>query len=238
MDTLLEQLNSNDEFLNALHILSYDFHTYSDEEGVVYEEDMLRPFYWSSGVSKVCIILNEIVLKKAFAGTVTEIDWVTGESLDDPEFDEYEQDMCELEYQVYQKAIEADVAEFFAELVQLDDGIYAQPKCDLTFDKYLESKDDCETVYLFFGEDECDLMKQNFDLQLLHCKLNSTIMSYLYAEYPLKKLQALQDFLRRYDINDLHYGNMGFFNGKLKFFDYCGYCSSTIDQIRKENSEK
>ena len=70
----------------------------------------------------------------------------------------------------------------------------------------------------------------------LSISLGLTAMSFLIAQYDIDDLHELENFLDDYDINDLHSSNMGFFNGKLKFFDFSGYNSDTFELLKNKTA--
>lgn len=227
LENILDKSCWDKVVLRALKTLENDFHTYSDEEGVVYEEDCLESseWSWSSGVCKVCIILNDFVLKKAFIGQVTEVDWETGEMFDEPVFDNYANDMCALEYEVYLRAVEENLGNCFAEIVPLDCDIYAQEKIDVSLEDWIDNPDNEDKIPDFID----GLESIYSDIIFRIGKIALMIMLQTYGE---DKVLRLQKFLIKYDINDLHTSNLGFnTDGELKIFDFCGFCSSTSERL-------
>lgn len=211
-------------------------------------------FSWANGACKVCLICEDnddsYVLKTAFAGLAYEPEDENGEVIEDEDWEfssRTEEDDCLVEYLVYKAAVAAHVDQFFAETIELGSGVYMQQKYDMPFcDKsYKELYDDLssELRNLFAFEEEYtpitfykvkDVAKE-VGLTKLAKRLDTTTFIALYANYSIRELLELQDFLETYCINDLHSGNIGYFYDELKFVDYCGCGSNTSSIILEKN---
>lgn len=53
--------------------------------------------------------------------------------------------------------------------------------------------------------------------------------------YGMEQYEKLSDFLEEYDVNDLHYGNIGNVNGSLVIYDYAGWHSYSDDEDEYSN---
>lgn len=198
-----------------------DFHTYEDDLGIVCEEDLLNEVYWESGASKICVILDNIVLKKGFSRYI--YDYQENENIKNIE------NAAIIESELYQLAKEQGVSMFFAETIDIGNGVVAQERAedDLTdvslrrkFDDFLNSQTDKDQI------------KNLYDR--LHDYISMVPLSELFYQYNIDDLEKLYDFLVEYDINDLHESNTGIFkDGKVKFFDFCGFNSLTSNLIKK-----
>lgn len=237
---LKEILLDNSTSLEAgLEALSSSIYTYpEDDMGVLYDEYPVENFNWSTGCTKVCLIFRDFVLKKGFAGHVLDQD-EDGEFIDEPEFVDWDFDYCKIEYDLYEMAIVYGVEEFFAEIISLKNSTYAQEKCDITFedydcsmypDEYFERKK--------YGYAELRKVCEDGGVRPLFTMLSHDAMEAFLTQYSLEELKKLQNFLIDFDINDLHQGNFGFFNGKLKFFDFAGIGTSTYSKIKNYSDSK
>lgn len=227
---LLENCDVN--FCNAILTLERDFHTYDEDPETIYEDVDLDEYEWHSGVSKVCIIYDDVVLKKSFSGYVDDYDCEKGEYKEEPDFTEWDIDYAELEYQVYLHSRLENVSMFFAEMISLENGVYAQEKCDIILEADLQ-KSKKDRISKSYSEDTISSFCINNNLNKLPYRIRPQVLPYFISEYTPEELKKLEDFMEKYDINDIHTANVGWFNGRLKIFDYCGYGSSTSKKIKE-----
>lgn len=245
LEEVLESLlDTSEEFNGAVNVLAKTiFHTYDDDESILYEDDAVSDYNWANGVTKVCIVFPEGVLKTTVSGTARDYDYDTGDYYEEPSYDDWDDDWCEVEYNVYQAAVEAGVGQFFAETVKVREGVYFQERClTMMCDCFYDHK-----AYKRFGVAEGDdtglsveveEFMEKHDLYALEDKIGRECVTLFATSYTGEELEALQKFLYDFDINDLHQSNMGkFADGSFKLFDFCGYCSRTADKV-KENSVK
>lgn len=236
------------DFEYLLDAMRQDFHMieYNDDDvHEIYEEDALDGYIWHCGMSKFCVDYDTFVLKKGFNGTFVETDEYGGMlNPEDFYYNFWDINYGDLEYEVYKKAKEEGVERFFAEMVSLGDGIYAQ-------EKSWRSIYDCEfTNHMPEGFKDWDWLCKvnNHDINqiLADCKkhginpfphIRDDALPYLYYYLSYDELGILTEFLRHYDINDIHTNNVGFFISEdggvsIKLFDYSGYRSSTKEILK------
>lgn len=196
---------------------------------------------WNAGATKVVLCLKNFAFKSPYTYMVnyyTEEDY---NELSDSEKKECDRDeegwfskipffmgstgnYCDVEAKVYQKALSYGVADFFAETVRIPGThVYVQERYLMAFDEYN-------------GRDDAPLSKTEInDIRKTCCFYNSIpdrVISWWANHYSYSDLLKLGTFLKLYDINDLHAGNIAFFpDGKLKIIDYSGYCSSTSNLV-------
>lgn len=215
------------KYSDVMELLNEDHYTYDGEEGVIYDEYPFDDYNWATGASKICIIVGDIVFKTSFTGYAYDYDYENSDFYKETIYESWDRDYCLMEYQLYKIACDWGIEEFFAETVKVMPYVYAQPFCKEIFsdcpkNSYLKDT----TPYNTF----CSTI-DNLDLRSLRVKLGEEAMRYFAVAYPIDKLLKLQDFLDYYEINDLHGGNCGWFDGKLKFFDFCGYNSDTLEKL-------
>lgn len=233
------------DFETAVDILSEPHYTYASMEGELYNDAPFEDndFEYHTGVSKVVIVLEDCVVKTAFSGYVEEYD-ENDEPYEDPYFDDFAGDDCKTEYNVYLRAVEAGLGDLFAKIEPTyATGVYKQEKCIITLSDYFSGYyDEDEIPYTIKGSER--FKKGGL---ALYCEENGleelgkrTRLSYTLAalidNFDADTLYRLQDFLVRYDINDLHGSNAGIFEGGvIKLFDYCGYESETGSLAKSES---
>lgn len=212
--------NSNYRYFYNL-LADNDFHTYESDPGIVYEEDLLNDVYWNSGVNKICIFFDDIVLKKGFSGYIDD----NQELIKTENFN----NVAIIESDLYKLAKEQGVSKFFAETINIGNDIVAQEKAENILSDYYPQRK--------FNDFLCNQInsKQIKDLyDRLYNYISSKPLSELFYQYNIDDLKKLYNFLVDYDINDLHSNNCGIFkNGKIKFFDFCGFNSSTSNLVKK-----
>lgn len=214
---ILSNVTNENSFSDAIECLSQEFYTYGYETDNLYNDIDLDGYDWRNGISKVVILFPQYVLKTCIVG------WVEYDSECDSDiFHENEEnvDYCEIEYKVYQEAKRRHLEEFFAETVKVSDHVYAQEAYDDSFDDWtndeLENTKFSEEIYSKF--------------HCLHNRVRTALRVFL-GQHSFDKVLELQDFLEEFDINDLHSGNLGWFNGVLKLVDYSGYGSETSNLL-------
>lgn len=215
------------KYIDVMKLLNEDHYTYDGDEGVIYDEYPFDEYNWATGASKICIIVNNIVFKTSFSGYAYDYDYEESDYYEEPIFENWDRDYCLMEYQLYQLACKWGVEKFFAETVKVMPYVYAQPRCDEIFgepSKNFHLKDNTNT-------DDWMLIIHELGLDSLKLKLGSPNFRYFAAVYPIDELLKLQNFLDFYEINDLHGHNFGWFDGELKFFDFCGYNSDTFEKL-------
>lgn len=237
---ILTRVQDTEEFQEALDCLSNEYYFYAgssyyeDGETSVFNPERLNRFIshydgvmWENGASKVCLCFSDYVLKTSFVAEVTRSDWNEETKTWEQDFKSLEDiDSCEVEYKVYQAAKEAGLEEFFAETFQLDDSpVYMQEAFEESLDDRWDSSVTEEIRERVINIDSNDPLHQ------LSTRVSEETLMILINQNTEDKLVALGKFLDRFDINDLHEGNSGWFNGRLKFIDYCGYGSSTSEVV-------
>lgn len=244
----------------AIDILSEPIWASAYDCSEVYNEEDLGEFDHHSGVSKVVIVLEDCVVKKAFSGYANDWDDEAEAYLEEPEYKEYDIDFCEVEYDVYLQAVKEGVGKFFAETSLTDGmGVYKQEKCDIDLEDFYYNvayginetgtlAEQAERDIYDYNVDPTFVkeaeMLQNGDLLAICNGLgltsfgrrtrHSLTTAYFLAYYEINELKCLQRFMDVYDINDIHACNAGFFNGVPKIYDFCGYESETPSKIKKE----
>lgn len=189
---------------------------------------------WRSGVEKICIfpIEGDVVFKKAINGYL-ERD-TNGSFIEK----EYGEDFCLTEYKIFQRAKEENVDIFFAKVEKTeDDGIYKQERCryvlsDMPYEQekmYNTIKKRFEQKVKYDWHSSTAAVFEKNEISRITNRISDTVtLKALFVFYTIEELNILADFLEKYDINDLHHGNLGIFDdGTLKFFDYGGFLSST-----------
>lgn len=221
-----------DEYEDIYDILNTDIYTYCGEEGLIYDEAPFDDKYWMTGCSKICIIGDKFVFKTSFSGYAYDYNYDEAEYYDEPIFEKWNIDYCLIEYLLYQRAVQEGVDMFFAWTDRLNDKVYIQEKMNSSFADCNDNgcpypKDESFSLHKF-----SDFLSQ-LGLFELRLQLGTQAMRYLVLQYKIDDLLKLQDFIIKYDINDLHENNFGWFGDKLKFFDFCGYKSNTLEKIKE-----
>lgn len=236
------------DFIGARDALSGDFHTYDEEEGVMYEDYRLDGYTWRTGITKVVVILNDFVMKKGFHGLVKDSDENGFLEPEDFIYVAWDINYGTLEYQVYVRAVARGVSQFFADMEALGDEVYAQEKCaytieDVMYDNTPLDKDDWVITHSAMSNDEFEGIMEDLgkhDIWDLDSHIRGAVIPWFYFNYSYEELRKLADFLNEYDINDIHTANAGFFWNKeknkyeIKMFDYSGFASDTSEIIANE----
>ena len=241
LEEVLNYYRGDNLFDEAVAVLEKDFHSYEEGCGEVYEEDELADFAWSAGVTKICIILDYCVLKTGYSGYAYDYDEDTDEYLDEPRFVDLEQNTAEVEYKVYERACEEGIDKFFVETIELGNGVFMQERVDdILFEAMTDSELRAHYEKSFVLPDKEGQRKFNEGAQEYFekngmrkfCQYFSYDVAYfLTLNLTMEELHALYDFVDNYDINDIHSSNVGFVNGKIKIFDYCGCGSDTASLL-------
>lgn len=223
-----------DLFKPIIEVLNQDHYTYfGDEQGLLYDEYPLEEYYWKTGRSKVCIIYAGMVFKTSFSGYAYDYDYEKSDWLDEPIFEKWDKDYCQIEYDIYIRAVKEGVGIFFAETFKLSPKVYTQEECDEIFEDFLENDDTLPPRSLNgFSSEDITIYASDNGILRLKSALGTTLFRYFLDCYSIHSLQKLNEFLVKYDVNDLHEKNLGWFDGKLKFFDFCGFHSSTLEKLK------
>ncbi len=218
-----------------VYILFADFHYVScEEESPIYESIMIDDYYWMSGATKVCILFDDFVLKTLICG---EMEWneETGTFEEIDCGDTYD-DFCRIEYQVYQRAVIEGVSQFFAETIYLGDSVYAQQRSEGDVCDIETEVEDEELTVANFVNSTCKAL----GIEKLPTYFDSDyyLVKCFFDHYSDLEMVQLYNFLKKYDINDLHDGNVGVYNGKPMIYDFSGYLSCTSERIKKSFKTK
>lgn len=236
------------DFADILAILTNnDFHVLKDGDEL-YESFLLDDYHWEEGASKVVVCLDNCVLKRSYSGSYTyEDDEETGEEIvyDEEEFPDY----AKTEWLVYQAAAQYGIQHLFAHTIQINDKVYAQERVDFTADQYensscIEHEDYLDGVY-FDGDSYPPYIPGGYRRLEELCKANKlgdfnarirpSALNYILAAWSPEDLRQLSKFLKEYDINDIHTANIGWINGELKIFDFCGFKTNTSKLVEIES---
>lgn len=222
-----------EKYRDIVNVLSEDVYTYCGDEGLIYDECPFDDFEWYTGASKVCIVRGNYAFKTSFSGYAFDYDMDSSDWYDETRFEKWDIDYCAMEYELYQRACVAGLGKFFCKMFKLNDKVYAQERCEEVFDYFISFVDE-EDLYPHDNSSYNDFTSilDCAGLYNLRVKIGVDAMRYLVYQASLDELCKLQDFFCSYDVNDLHKGNFGWFNGKLKFFDFCGYNSNTNEKLK------
>lgn len=128
---------------------------------------------------------------------------------------------CEKEVEIYEKAIEASVEEFFAPcyfLKKIDNfEVYIMKYAEVDYDSLME-----DLYARLSGEGMSENEAEN---TAQWADENAEFVEYLFPYYAEDNdtFENLLCFLSEEDINDLHSGNMGYINGNVVLIDYSGF---------------
>lgn len=220
------------EYEEAVSVLSYDYAITID--GDVDDECDLHGYTWRSGASKIVILMDNYVLKTSFTYEQDEDEPYLDEEYT-PNYNECP-DYANMEYLLYQEAVARGIGYMFCKTEQCNDKVYKQEKVDLTCEQYEYDEADFDVedyanaycLSIFDGTahqmEECLAAHELTDLKKY---VKCGAMPYILAEWNKEELHKLLDFCRDYDINDIHNNNIGWLNGELKIFDFCGFNSNT-----------
>lgn len=193
---------------------------------------------WGKGATKVCIIFKGFVLKSGYSNVhvykSNDDDCSENDNWDE-EYTSYDWDDCDycnVESRVYEAAIKAGVARFFAPTFRVGNtNVYIQPRCEqeTAYTNWMPYFDkDCKCRYeQRFGFEAFNELRYNLGLECVP----RAVFSYWLDTTSYMQLKALGEFLDKHCINDLHNHNIGWFDGEVKLFDYSGYHSGTEDTL-------
>ena len=158
--------------------------------------DRLSDYSYSYGSSKIVVNYGRIVIKKIFGNV----------PLSEPE--------------VYKKARQVGVKNFFVNSMELGDGIYVQQKVDIPLNEFVinQAKETGHKIpygSLREGYRQCGLQ------ELLY-RSDCVVLYYLFLKYTMEEILKFQDFVVENDIADLNFYNAGFYKDRVVFFDYSG----------------
>lgn len=198
-----------------------------------------RSLDWGCGATKVAVMFKNFVLKSNYSQSV---EWDEGDYDEENEtyvnskfsnpYDWEDCDYCWIESRVYEKAVEAGVADFFAPTIPIGNtGVYIQPRADrevarTDWDKFLNGTGRSR-YEMRFGSDAFEKLRKELRLDIV----SRSIFSYWLDNMSYVQLEKLGQFLHKYCINDLHNGNIGWFGDKILLFDYSGFHSGTEDML-------
>lgn len=209
--------------------------TYDDWDNLSYQinahrfsEDMEgADFDWGCGATKIVACLNDVVFKTAYTGVAicegskSNTNFYSFNRRDMGNYN-YSPDYCDVEARVYQRAKEWGVEEFFAETVELFDGIYVQ-------ERYKSSVGHDGLSEYGLTEDDVREIREAYGLS---SRLSYRAIAHWFSTCSSQKLERFSEFLEYYDINDLHSGNVAWMrDGSLRLIDYSGFNSSTNDLV-------
>lgn len=227
--------HDNDEiFWDAVDVLSGDFYISDGDIHNIKELDDLTAKAWTdyrkdidclNGVSKIVLVFKDIALKTTVSGEIFWDDEIGGYDEDNPIY--IETDYCKIEAEIYQEAVARGIEEFFAEVREVERGVYAQERCRQTLSETIDNFAEKYAGY------ECEEWIRN----RFSSRVPVEALQYWLCTKSIFKIDKLMNFLFEYDINDLHRGNIGWFGDEIKLFDYSGY-RSTTSKILEEKKEK
>lgn len=127
-----------------------------------------------------------------------------------------EDDYCYREAENYKLAKEQGVDEFFIATEYFatiaDHDVYIQKKVDIASQERITTKANRE-----IGK---DYGAEHWDYRII---FDTTCLGALVSQYDIDKVEALYNFVKKYNINDLAEYNSCLENGTIKFFDYAGF---------------
>ena len=204
------------------------------------------------GMTKVCFVFDEFVIKTSFDYKVMYpfIDGVVTKKVVELE------DACETEFLAYRKAVEAGLGDFFFETDYLGCGIYVQERCeeslqdaryfrddsDSTTKEYSEYERECaiDALVESIPEEEAEIDVDEYttvgdSVRYIDSYLKEDCVTNFLQTYDSGSMVKLAKFLFNYDITDIHDANVGFDKvGRLRIFDFSGFCSSTRELVKGE----
>lgn len=211
----------------AIDLLSQP--VYLDEMGELYDTAIFNDYNVEYGATKITIILDDFVLKTSIEGHMIN-HYVNNEVVRSvkKDFGKDWSDAALVEYKLYLKAIDYGVDDFFAKVEQINDKVFKQEKVDFCFDSFDEIIEEIrEDNRKFLGiHSFYELCEQVELLDKLSDYFGPKPALYLFRLYDEESLVRLMNFLAKYDINDLHDGNVGVTEeGDFKIFDFSGFGS-------------
>lgn len=195
-------------------IESYDFNHYMNypkiQEAITTATGLTprADFFIADGASKYVIIF-------------TKKDYVLKWSYDDS---------VETEFEIYGNALMANIAFFFPQtewFYRKGDILFTlQQKIDYDCTK-IPRRDFSKYRKMTKTVSKDIIRKVEKGFRIPHCSYNrqldglwASVALSLYGKFAVKQLC---DFIQKYRINDLHRGNIGFYNSKPIILDFCGY---------------
>lgn len=220
----------------AIDLLSQP--VYLDEMGELYDTTIFNDYDVEYGATKITIILDDFVLKTSVEGYMIN-HYVNNEIVRSvkQDFDKDRSNAALVEYKLYLKAIDYGVDQFFAKVEQINDKVFKQEKVDFCFDSFDEvieeiREDNRKFLGLYSFYELCEQVEL---LDKLSDYFGPKTALYLFRLYDEESLVRLMNFLAKYDINDLHDGNVGITEeGDFKIFDFSGFGSCTRRLINLE----
>ena len=195
-----------------------EFFTESEEDFLIscIKCDEAHDFDWEDGASKLVIIpeYNDFVIKIPFNGSY---------NLMSEEYIDFSQNYCETEIDLYEKIIAENpiFAQFFLPLTRVEEFE--------KYDIYIQAK--CKT----FNNTNNEERKSSYSKESLakSTEFGKKVFTRLPVDWIAGVLEVLKDeslleefinVLDKYDIGqDLHYGNIGYYNNKPIILDYAGF---------------
>lgn len=216
-------------FEMAYNALSDSVYCYDNGQGDILDIERFEDLGLDCefGASRMAIIMDDYVLKKAYDGFCEDKYDDEGMPYVDCWLNEETQNSCELEAELYAIAVEEGVGQFFAKTEYIGNCIFKQERADELV---------AWTTNDYVPPEEIEAKAEECGLDDLLARSSVYVVRYLMEEYTVEELKKLQDFLNRYDIDDLHAHNAGWVKGKLKFIDYVGTNDTTSEMVeaRKE----
>lgn len=125
---------------------------------------------------------------------------------------------CQIELENYVSAKQDNLETYFAEIFYL--GEYEGAQC------YASKKADCDDIEGRVSdeirESYPDMSDEEFS-SYIDNSWTEEVVAEAMENYVGDDWDKLCDFLHENDINDLHYGNVGYINGSLVYIDFSGY---------------
>jgi hypothetical protein len=208
------------------------------EDSGTYIDEYSLPFYLYYGLSKVCLNFNDrkvvvkIPIETSYSSDKYRMEFFKTKIRNGqyPSFNN-EENLCEVEANIYKLAKESGLEKFFAEEEKLMTyhgvPVYIQekvqaycdtPDCGDDYDMNLSEQIDklLHKNYDFIDEDSSEIIDQFTQ--------NVFFVERLYEEVGEGLFISFFDFLINNNINDLHSGNIGYgAKGELKLMDYSGF---------------
>jgi hypothetical protein len=216
---------------------------YMDDDEYYYEENTPCGEYVGSGVSKLVFDfphdVPDYVFKLPFQGECV-LEYDDNDEICDEEYWEFgyvykgtkdylqaldipENDHCAWEVFLYEEAKKAGVEEFFTEV-----NLFTMVGHNHPYPIYISPK--VEETWECCDEDSKTTSKESRDKAIEMQKHNDiifydyNILAALIDQTSYEKVCNLLNFMRKFDISDLHSGNIGIDkNGKIVIIDYAGY---------------
>lgn len=208
------------------------------------------------GMTKVCFVFDEFVIKTSFDYKVMYPSVVSIDGIAVTKKVVELEDACETEYLAYRKAVEEGLGDFFFETDYLGCGIYVQEKCEESLQDARYSRDDGDSATKEYSEyereraidalvdsipeEEAEMDVDEYttvgdSVRYVDSYLKEDCVTNFLQTYDSGSMVKLAKFLFSYDITDIHDANVGFDKvGRLRIFDFSGFCSSTRELVKGE----